>query len=92
MALPAYGVLIGTLNHYEPEPPDDYGNFFHGLIFVNAPAGLYRCAVDVGTPSGIKVEHRQLHALEKHYSRTSPLFPTVGIYCYETATQVHWIM
>ena len=65
MPLSAYGVLIGTLDRYEREAPDNFGNYFHGFVFVNAPGGQYKCAVDVGTPSGVKVEHRQLHGLDK---------------------------
>lgn len=65
MALPAYGVLIGTLNRYEREPPDNFGHYFHGFLYVDAPAGQYKCAVDVSTPSGINVEHRQLHGLDE---------------------------
>ena len=65
MPLPSYGVLIGTLNHYEREPPDNFGKYFHGFLYVDAPAGQYKCAVDVATPSGINVEHRQLHGLDQ---------------------------
>jgi hypothetical protein len=64
MPLPAYGALIGTLNHYEREAPDNFGKYFHGFLYVDAPAGQYKCAVDVATPSGINVEHRQLHGLD----------------------------
>lgn len=63
MALPAYGVLVGTLNRYEREPPDNFGRYFHGFVYVDAPAGQYKCAVDVATPDGTNVEHRELHGL-----------------------------
>ena len=64
MSLPAYGVLIGTLNRYEREAPDNFGKYFHGFLYVDAPAGQYKCAVDVATPSGVHVEHRELHGLD----------------------------
>jgi len=64
MPLPAYGVLIGTLNRYEREAPDNFGHYFHGFLYVDAPAGQYKCAVDVATPAGINVEHRELHGMD----------------------------
>jgi hypothetical protein len=64
MALSSYGVLIGTLNRYERESPDSYGRYFHGFLYVDAPAGQYKCAVDVSTPSGVRVEHRELRGMD----------------------------
>ncbi|MFT3909659.1 MAG: DUF2278 family protein [Ferruginibacter sp.] len=52
MPLPSYGVVIGTLVKFERDPPDDFGRYFHGHIFVNAGGTTYRCAVDVNTPNG----------------------------------------
>lgn len=42
-----YGVLIGTIQNYQRDDPDNFGRYYHGNITVQAPAGLYRCAVDV---------------------------------------------
>jgi uncharacterized protein YukJ len=42
-----YGVLIGTLNSFERDNINDYGQYYHENVKVNAPAGLYRCAIDV---------------------------------------------
>src|SRR3954451_17427207 len=75
MPLPAYGVLIGTLNHIEREPPDNFGRYFHGFLYVDAPLGQYKCAVDVSTPSGINVEHRELHGLDKQLFSTISNLP-----------------
>ena len=55
MPLPAYGVLIGTLNHFTREDPNNYGSWYHGKLYVDTPCGQYEGAVDVSTPSGIKV-------------------------------------
>jgi hypothetical protein len=52
MSLPNYGVLIGTFNRFEQEPPNNYGKWFHGFVFVNANQKIYRCAVDVNKPDG----------------------------------------
>ena len=64
MPLPAYGVLIGTLNHFTREDPT-LGSYSHGKLYVDTPAGQYEGAVDVSTPSGIKVQYR----LVRHLSR-----------------------
>lgn len=42
-----YGVLIGTINNYFRDDPDDFGRYYHGNLDVNAPNGVYRCAIDV---------------------------------------------
>src|SRR6478672_671145 len=65
MPLPAYGVLVGTLNHFTREDPNNYGSWYHGKMYVDTPAGQYEGAVDVSTPSGIKVQYR----LVRHLSR-----------------------
>lgn len=52
-----YGVVIGTLSRYYRDPPDNYGRYYHGNLLVHAPAGDYRCAVDVdpkAMPDGIQ--------------------------------------
>lgn len=53
-----YGVVIGALDHFERDNPDQFGRFFHGHISVRTPdpltggTMLYNCAVDVNTPNG----------------------------------------
>lgn len=54
-----YGVLIGTVHDYFRDPPDDYGRYYHGNLIVEAPAGRYRCAIDVDSKfSAVGVEWR----------------------------------
>ncbi|MET9604272.1 DUF2278 family protein [Streptomyces sp. NPDC006512] len=47
MPLDAYGVLSGTLHRHFRDRPDTQGAWFHVNLEVDAPAGRYRCAVDV---------------------------------------------
>ncbi|MCX5192554.1 YukJ family protein [Streptomyces sp. NBC_00249] len=47
MPLDAYGVLSGTLHSHFRDQPDTQGHWFHVNLEVDAPAGRYRCAVDV---------------------------------------------
>lgn len=42
-----YGVLAGTLQQHFRDTPDAQGSWFHVNLRVDAPAGRYRCAVDV---------------------------------------------
>jgi len=42
-----YGVLVGTINDYYRDDPDEYGRYFHGNLFLTAPGGSYHCAIDV---------------------------------------------
>jgi uncharacterized protein YukJ len=65
MPLASYGVLIGTLNHFSREDPNNYGSWYHGKLYVDTPNGQYECAVDVSTPSGIKVEYRVVNNLDQ---------------------------
>jgi hypothetical protein len=65
MPLSAYGVLIGTLDHFAREDPDDFGSWYHGKLYVNAPLGLYECAIDVSTPTGVPVQYREVRNLDK---------------------------
>jgi len=66
MPLPSYGILIGTLNHFSREDPNHFGSWYHGKLYIDTPNGQYECAVDVSTPSGTKVQFREIH----HLSRT----------------------
>lgn len=47
MALDHYGVLAGTLNRHFRDRPNNQGRWFHVNLEVDAPAGRYRCAIDV---------------------------------------------
>jgi Uncharacterized conserved protein (DUF2278) len=63
MPLPAYGVLVGTLSLFTRDSLTPTGSFRHGALHVDTPVGQYECAVDVLTPSGIKVQYRLIHRL-----------------------------
>ena len=65
MPLAQYGVLVGTLNHFDREDPNNYGSWYHGKLYVDTPVGQYEGAVDVSTPSGVKVEYRVVHNLDR---------------------------
>lgn len=65
MPLPQYGVLLGTLNRFVRENPNNYGSWYHGKMYIDTPSGQYECAVDVSTPSGIGVQYRVIHNLDK---------------------------
>jgi hypothetical protein len=52
-----YGVLIGAKSSYFRDPPDDFGRYYHGNLVIHAPAGNYRCAIDVDPqlmPDGVQ--------------------------------------
>lgn len=53
MPLLAHSVLIKALNQVPPS-----GAHSHGTLSVDTPGGQYAGAVDVATPSGIKVHYR----------------------------------
>lgn len=54
-----YGVLNGTIVDYWRDDPDNFGNYFHGNLKVQAPNGQYRCAIDVDSKaSNVGVEWR----------------------------------
>jgi hypothetical protein len=65
LPLPSYGVLIGALNRFSREDPTDFGSWYHGKLYVDAPGAQYECEVDVSTPSGIRVDFRVAHALDR---------------------------
>ncbi|MEU7554729.1 DUF2278 family protein [Streptomyces sp. NPDC044571] len=65
MPLDTYGVLAGTLHRHFRDQPDSTGRWFHVNLEVDAPAGRYRCAVDVdGKHAAIGVQWKvfTLHA------------------------------
>ena len=69
MPVQDYGVVIGTYDHFDRDPTNHFGNFFHGHIFLRAPdltgaSALYNCAVDVKFPNG-KVEYAMLTGLDR---------------------------
>lgn len=52
-----YGVVIGTKSSYARDPPDNFGRYYHGNLFVQTPNGVYKCAIDVdpqNMPDGIQ--------------------------------------
>ncbi|MET0715472.1 MAG: DUF2278 family protein [Mycetocola sp.] len=51
MPLTEYGVLAGQLVRHFRDRPDNQGRWYHVNLEVAAPAGLYRCAVDVDSKS-----------------------------------------
>ena len=54
-----YGVVIGTIQDYYRDDPDDYGRYFHGHIKINTAGGIYQCAIDVDSKkSSVGVEWR----------------------------------
>jgi hypothetical protein len=59
MPLSNYGVVIGAFDHFTRDDPNDYGQYFHGHIFVRVPNPggegtiLFECACDVNTPLGV---------------------------------------
>jgi Uncharacterized conserved protein (DUF2278) len=56
--LAEYGVLLGKLDHFTRDDPNNFGSWFHGKIYVRAPLGVYECAVDVSHPEGVRVQYR----------------------------------
>jgi len=42
-----YGVVIGSLHRYYPDPPEGYGDYYHANLDVLTPHGIYRCKIDV---------------------------------------------
>ena len=74
MALPRYGVLIGTKLGYSRDPPDNFGKYYHGHIQVQAPLGVYECAVDVDShKSNVGVEWRVQNLSSQGFAGISQL-------------------
>lgn len=64
-----YGVLLGTIGHYERDTPDNQGRYFHGMLSVDAPAGRYTCAIDVDShQETIAIERRIQHLRVQEWS------------------------
>jgi uncharacterized protein YukJ len=61
MPLTHYGVLVGDLQGHFRDQPDTQGKWYHVNLQVTAPAGLYRCAVDVDSKkSEVGVQWKRL--------------------------------
>ena len=56
MPVQNYGVVIGQFDHFDRDDANNYGNYYHGHIFVRVGSGagalLYNCACDVKYPDG----------------------------------------
>ena len=42
-----YCVVIGALHHYQRDPVNNYGQYYHENLYLTTPAGQYKCAIDV---------------------------------------------
>jgi len=58
--------LVGTLNRFTRENPNNFGKWYHGLAYLDTPAGQYECAIDVATPSGILVQYQIVANLDQN--------------------------
>jgi hypothetical protein len=58
MPLPHYGVAIGSYAGFSRDPIHDFGHWYHGHLWISAPAGTYEAALDVDAPSSIGVSYR----------------------------------
>ncbi|MFI5695497.1 DUF2278 family protein [Kribbella sp. NPDC051586] len=75
MPLASYGVLAGRLIRFAREDPNDFGSWYHGKMYIAAPAGEYECAVDVSTPSGVPVQYREVQDLDQQLFATTAALP-----------------
>ncbi|MEA2573201.1 MAG: hypothetical protein QOH93_499 [Chloroflexia bacterium] len=65
MPLSNYGVVIGTLDHFERDSQDNFGKYFHGHVYLNTPTGIWEAAVDVSVPATQKIQYRVGTKLKK---------------------------
>lgn len=71
-----YGVLVGTVANYYPDNPDNAGRYYHVNLELTAPAGSYRCAIDVDShENAIGVEWRVVPLLDGEVAALSGLTP-----------------
>ncbi|WP_371498684.1 YukJ family protein [Kitasatospora sp. NBC_00374] len=63
MPLPLYGVAIGTFHDFTRDPQHEYGEWYHGHLSLNTPAGIREAALDVDSPSGVGVGYRLVTGL-----------------------------
>jgi len=69
-----YGVLVATITDYFRDPPNDFGQYYHGNLVLTAPAGTYRCAIDVDShQSEVGVEWRTFGLRASDLSSVLPL-------------------
>ncbi|BFV55590.1 DUF2278 family protein [Kitasatospora sp. CMC57] len=86
MALPNYGVAIGTLHDFSRDPIHDFGQWYHGHLFLQTPVGVYQSALDVDAPGSVGVSYRlvddlrgaDIAALRVRPDGFHPLLPTPG--------------
>jgi len=80
MPLEEYGVLVGAYNCFARDPPVDYGNAYHGLLYLNAPLPggqrfvEWRCGLAVKAPNG-GVEYLRMPIAREHIASTLALDP-----------------
>lgn len=71
-----YGVLVGTIQNYYRDDPDDFGQYYHANLVITARAETYLCAVDVDShQSNTGVEWRTVHMPATKLSRLTTLGP-----------------
>ncbi|GAA2804876.1 DUF2278 family protein [Kitasatospora paracochleata] len=58
MALPRYGVAIGTFQSFTRDPTHDFGHWYHGHLALSTPQGIYQTALDVDAPDSVGVSYR----------------------------------
>jgi len=46
-----YGALRGKITDYFRDDPDEFGKYYHGNLRIQAPNGIYHCAIDVDSKS-----------------------------------------
>jgi hypothetical protein len=73
MPLAAYGVVIGVFDHFLRDDPNNFGSWYHGKVYVRAPAGVYEAAVDVSTPQGVHVQYRIAPMRPESFANVSAL-------------------
>jgi hypothetical protein len=44
-----YGVVVGTLQSFQRDPINNYGQYYHENVYVNTQNGIFHCAIDVDT-------------------------------------------
>lgn len=58
MPLPSYGVAIGTFRDFNRDPSHNFGQWYHGHLFLDTPEGVYQAALDVDAPASVGVAYR----------------------------------
>jgi hypothetical protein len=69
-----YGVVIGTLDHFQRDPVNDYGQYYHENLYISTPAGMYHCAIDVDSKmTNDGIEWRAVPLVESHLKGVATL-------------------